>query len=298
MSGGNTGGAVLAVDIGASKVDVALVDSGGRIGERGRIPTPGDSLPAAPLETRMTDLMTEVVGRSDQRPSGIGVSCAGPMTGFNERGATHVSPLNIAQWRDHPLAERLESAFGVPTHVDNDGKALAMAEHLWGGARGVDNFIALVVSTGVGGGIFLNGSPLDGANGNAGHLGHIVVERNGADCACGGRGCLEAEASGLAIERRTGAPPSAAPISERTRCGELVGTAVASVANLLDLKLALVAGSVALGFGEVFFDAAQSTLERHAGLDFSRGARIVPAGLGADGPLLGAAAVAHYRGRS
>jgi glucokinase len=77
----------------------------------------------------------------------------------------------------------------------------------------------------------------------------------------------------------------------------LVGTAVASLANLLDLRLALVAGSVALGFGREFFDAAQAQLDRHVGLDFARGARIVPGGLGADGPLLGAAAVALYRGR-
>jgi glucokinase len=289
----DSSGWVLAVDIGASKVDVALVESDGLIGERARIPTPGDS----PLDERVVDLIGRVVDRGAARPGVIGVSCAGPMTGFSERGATHVSPLNIEAWRNYPLAELLESAFDLPTHVDNDGKALAMAEHRWGGGREESSFVAMVVSTGVGGGIILNGAPLDGNHGNAGHLGHIVVERNGVACACGGVGCVEAEASGMAIERRTGSPASQAPPAERRRCGELVGTAVASLANLLDLRLALVAGSVALGFGREFFDAAQAQLDRHVGLDFARGARIVPGGLGADGPLLGAAAVALYRGR-
>ncbi len=109
---------------------------------------------------------------------------------------------------------------------------------------------------------------------------------------CGARGCLEAEASGLSIERITGRPAALADTATRVRTGTLVGRAVADVANLLDLRLAVVGGSVALGFGDVFFEAAQAELDASARLDFSRGARIRPAGLGDDGPLLGAAAVA------
>jgi glucokinase len=137
----------------------------------------------------------------------------------------------------------------------------------------------------------LDGRLLDGAAGNAGHIGHVVVEPEGRRCACGGRGCLEAEASGTAIAAVTGQPAASAPPELRRRTGTLVGRAVASVVNLLDLRLAVVAGSVALGFGEPFFAAAQAELEARAGLEFARGARIVPAGLGASGPLVGAAAV-------
>jgi glucokinase len=128
--------------------------------------------------------------------------------------------------------------------------------------------------------------------GNAGHFGHVMVEPGGAPCACGARGCLEAEASGTGIRRATGRPAEDATADVIERTGTLVGRAVASVCNLLDLKLAVVAGSVALGFGAPFFDAAQRELDGSARLSFSRGARIVPAGLGADGPLVGAAAVA------
>jgi glucokinase len=150
----------------------------------------------------------------------------------------------------------------------------------------------MVVSTGVGGGIVLDGRLLDGAAGNAGHIGHVIVEPDGHVCACGARGCLEAEASGSAIARLTGAPAADAPAEVRERTGMLVGRAVASVANLLDLPLAVVSGSVALGYGEPFFTAAQDELDRSCRLDFSRGARIVPGALGADGPLIGAARVA------
>jgi glucokinase len=131
----------------------------------------------------------------------------------------------------------------------------------------------MVVSTGVGGGIVLDGRLLDGRLGNAGHIGHVVVEPDGRRCRCGGRGCLEAEASGLAM----------------------VGRGVASVVQLLDLDLVVVAGSVALGFGDTFFAAAQAELSARAGLEYARDATIGPAGLGSSGPLVGAAAVARLR---
>jgi glucokinase len=148
------------------------------------------------------------------------------------------------------------------------------------------------VSTGVGGGLVLDGRLLDGAAGNAGHIGHVIVEPAGRPCACGAIGCLEAEASGTAIAARTGRPAAEAPLVERLRAGRLVGRAVASVVNLLDLQLTTVAGSVALGFGRDFFDAAQDELDRRARISFAVGARIVPAGLGDEGPLVGAAALA------
>ena len=126
-----------------------------------------------------------------------------------------------------------------------------------------------------------------------GHIGHVVVEPDGRRCACGGRGCLEAEASGPSIAAVTGHPAEEATPEVRRRCGTMVGRAVASVANLLDLELAVVGGSVALGFGADFFDAAQREVDQRARLEFARGTRVVPTVLGPDGPLLGAAAVAR-----
>jgi glucokinase len=122
-----------------------------------------------------------------------------------------------------------------------------------------------------------------------------VVEPEGRACYCGGRGCLEAEASGRAIEEIIGAPPVQAGPAVVERTGTLVGRAVASAANLLDLPLAVVAGSVALGYGPLFFAAAQAEIIRRSRLEFSRDTRIVPAGLGDSAPLVGAAAVG-FRG--
>jgi glucokinase len=207
-------------------------------------------------------------------------------------GGEEVSPLNIPAWRGFPLRARLAEVTGLPVFIDNDAKALALGEGWLGAAAGERNFIAMVVSTGVGGGIVLDGRLLDGAAGNAGHIGHVIVEPGGRECACGAFGCLEAEASGLSIAAVTGAPASAASPAVIERTGRLVGQAVASIANLLDLQLAVVAGSVALGFGTPFFEAAQAEVDRSARIEFARGTRIVPAGLGADGPLVGAAAVA------
>jgi glucokinase len=225
----------------------------------------------------------DAVGENDADICGVG--CGGPM-----RGGL-VSPLNIPAWRDFPLQDRLAAHLGLEVAVDNDAKALALGEGWVGAAAGERDFIGMVVSTGIGGGIILDGRLLDGAAGNAGHIGHVIVEPDGHWCRCGARGCVEAEASGTAIRAITGHAPADAPIEMRMRAGTLVGRAIASVANLLDLRLAVVAGSVALGYGEPFFRSAQAEVDQRARLSFSAGAQVRPGGLGADGPLIGAAAV-------
>ena len=235
----------------------------------------------------ITTLAAEVRGASGADPVVCGVGTGGPMT----RGGEQVSPVNIPAWRSFPLNRRLTEATQLPTFIDNDAKALALAEGWLGAARGVDDYVAMVVSTGVGGGIVLDGRLLDGADGNAGHIGHVCVEPDGRPCGCGARGCLEAEASGTAIAAITGRPAAEAPPDVVERTGRLVGRAVATVANLLDLRLAVVAGSVALGFGEPFFDAANAEIAVRARLEFSSGCELRRGGLGADGPLVGAAAV-------
>lgn len=272
----------LAVDIGGTKLAAGQVTIDGRILDRGTVPTAGAD--AQELWQSLVALL-ESVRHGDEIVCGVG--CGGPM----QPGGVTVSPLNIPQWRGFPLRERLADHLGLPVAVDNDAKALALGEGWRGAARSERNFVAMVVSTGVGGGIVLDGRLLDGAAGNAGHIGHVVVEPGGRRCACGGQGCLEAEASGPSITAVTGRPAAEASPEVRARTGMLVGRAVASVVNLLDLRLAVVAGSVALGFGAPFFAAAQQELAARARIEFARGARIVPAGLGADGPLVGAAAV-------
>ncbi len=272
----------LAVDVGGTKVAAGLVSVAGVVERHAQVPTAGRD--AEELFATLVGVIQQV--RSGDEPV-CGVGTGGPMS----PGGEEVSPLNIPVWRRFPLRRRLAEATGLPTFVDNDAKALALGEGWVGAAAGVDDFLAMVVSTGVGGGVVSGGRLLDGASGNAGHIGHVVVRPDGNPCSCGGQGCLEAEASGTGIRRATGADPRAAGPEVVNHVGKMVGRGVASVANLLDLRLAVVAGSVALGFGAPFFAAAQAELDRRALLEFSAGARIVPAGLGAAGPLVGAGAV-------
>jgi glucokinase len=272
---------VLAVDVGGTKMAAGIVTDDGDVLARAQVPTAGD---AEAMFAALLGVIAEV-RTGDEVVCGVG--CGGPMAPRGE----HVSPLNIPAWREFPLRSRLRDALGLDVHVDNDAKALALGEGWCGAARGERDFLAMVVSTGVGGGIVLDGRLLDGAGGNAGHIGHVIVRPGGNLCGCGARGCLEAEASGTGIRAATGHAPEDGDAALVEHVGTMVGRGVASVCNLLDLRLSVVAGSIALGYGEPFFAAAQRELDACSRLSFSTGARIVPAGLGADGPIVGAAAV-------
>jgi glucokinase len=280
----------LAIDIGGSKIAVGLVTRNGELIDRTQFVVNAQDSSEELFDdlSRAVDAqLLRAVDHHGVRPSVVGVGSAGPITANVET----ISPLNIPQWRGFELRQRLETLTGLPVFGDGDAKALALAEGWLGAARGVDNFMAMVVSTGVGGGIVLNGQLLDGETGNAGHIGHVIVEPNGRRCTCGGRGCLEAEASGPAIEAITGRSPTQPTYEIMVRTGRLVGRGVASACNLLDLKLVVVGGSVALGFGATFFNAAQRTLDELCTIEFSRKARIVPTRLSDEGPLIGASAV-------
>lgn len=286
----------LAVDIGGTKMAVGLVDRRGTLIDRESVRTDRDKN-ANDLFDSLAALITRQIQRGVERHGSriavVGIGSAGPI----EPDCASISPINIPAWQRFPLREAVvdvvAQAVGtpVPVHGDLDAKAFALAEGWLGAARGVSNFIGMVVSTGIGGGIVLDGQMLDGASGNAGHIGHVIVDPDGHRCGCGARGCLEAEASGSAIQAITGRPATEPTYEIMQRTGRLVGVAVASTCNLFDLKLAVVGGSVALGFGPTFFAAAQEVLDAECQLSFSRGARIVPARLGDQGPLIGAAAV-------
>jgi glucokinase len=296
----------LAVDIGGTKLAAGLVASDGTLVARLQRPTRGNHDTRAPGEQDddggdgaerlwrdLEELVRDAAGavRAGDRLVVCGVGCGGPMS----PGGEEVSPLNISVWRSFPLRARLADATGLPTFVDNDAKALALGEGWVGAAAGARNYIAMVVSTGVGGGIVLGGRLLGGRSGNAGHVGHIVVEPDGRPCLCGSHGCLEAEASGTALGAITGGPANLAPPELVERAGMLVGRAVGTVVNLLDLPLAVVSGSVALGFGDAFFRAAQTEVDARCGLEFTHGARVVPGGLGDAGPLIGAGRLGWVR---
>lgn len=289
-------GPVLAIDIGGTKLAAALVSVEGVVLRSDRAPTPDDSV--WPALTALVDSL------QPRHVVGVGVGCGGPMSW----PAGVVSPLNIPAWRGFPLRARLRGLFpGVPVRVHNDAVCVAVAEHWRGAGQGLANVLGMVVSTGVGGGLVLGGRLLDGASGNAGHIGHVVVEPAGPRCTCGGHGCLEAVARGPALVAwaraqgwsggTTGTELAAAAadgdqlaVAAFERAGRAVGVAIASAAALCDLELVTVGGGLAQA-GELLLAPLRAVVAEHARLDFLTGLRVVPSSFGPDAGLVGAAAL-------
>lgn len=281
---------ILAVDIGGTKFEAGLMSRRGELLDRSRVEVEADVGPQSHLAA-LAGILAEQRERAESqhgvRIRCIGIGCAGPI----ERNCETVSPINIPSWRRFPLRSHLHDLTGLPVYGDLDAKALALSEGWLGAAQGVSSFCAMTVSTGVGGGLVIDGELLDGRSGNAGHIGHIIVEPGGRRCGCGARGCLEAEASGLAIEAITGRSPTEPTYDIMRRTGRLVGRAAGMICTSLDLDLVVVGGSVALGFAATFFNAAQEEIDAVARVGHGAAARISPARLGDRGALIGAGAV-------
>ncbi|MFI7636612.1 ROK family protein [Nonomuraea sp. NPDC049400] len=187
---------ILAIDVGGTKMAAGLVARDGTVTRSVRAATP-QGADAATLWKTLVDLVEPLSEVVDGGVEGVGVGCGGPMTWPDGE----VSPLNIPGWRGFPLRARLAARFpGVPVRLHNDAVCLAVAEHWKGAGRGTADMLGMVVSTGVGGGLILNGRLVNGRTGNAGHIGHVIVEPvGGPRCGCGGHGCLESVARGPAL---------------------------------------------------------------------------------------------------
>jgi glucokinase len=277
----------LAVDIGGTKLSVGVVSTTGEVLSHGRALTPQVNVWQA-----LQELITDQVTNSSVDLIACGVGCGGPMAPHGE----YVSTLHIPEWRDFPLRAKLQELVQLPVYIDGDAKALVQGEVWCGAVAGQTDVIGMVVSTGVGGGIISQGKVLDGRSGNAGHIGHVIVVPDGRLCACGSHGCLEAHASGRSIEAITGKPAAQASAQVIAETGRLVARALVSVGAAIDLRSAVIAGSVALGFGKPFFESVQSELDRSAKIGFVQGFSVCSAGLGPLSPLVGAAAVARNLG--
>ena len=300
----------LAVDIGGTKLAAGVVEPAGRVLAWAQVPTPV-GLDAEQLWRTLDALISQVLERGDVTPDalvGCGCGCGGPM----EWPAGVVSPLNIPAWRGFPLRTRLaERLGGIPVRVHNDAICLVAAEHWRGAGRGRRNVLGMVVSTGIGGGLVLDDRLVEGASGNAGHVGHVVVDpETGPDCVCGGRGCVEAIARGPALVQwaqaqgwrpdqrdatakdlaADGALGHAVATAAMSRAGRALGVAIASATCLCDLEVVSVGGGLSQA-GQLLFDPLEEALRAHARLDFARNVTVVPAALGQNAGLVGAAAL-------
>ena len=208
--------------------------------------------------------------------------------------------------RDFDIRTFVSENFGLSLSIENDVNACAVGEKKFGVCKNTDDFIWVTVSTGIGGSIFANGKLYSGHSGNAGEIGHIKVVRNGRLCGCGGKGCLEAEASGSAIAAKyfdlTGQAVSAKDIARKAKegnriatavyreAGYLIGSALSSAANLLNPEMIVLGGGVAMDLPLLeagINRALEEGLFSAANPDF----KIVKTGLGYNAALLGAAAL-------
>lgn len=299
---------VLALDIGGTKIAAGLVDPAGTLLRSVTRPTPGGT-DGERVWRVLADLIGEVLNTAPT-VGAVGIGSAGPVDTL----AGTVSPVNIAGWRGFPLRDRVAAALpGVPVQLGGDGVCMALGEHRHGAGRGARSMLGMVVSTGVGGGLVLDGAPYQGRAGNAGHVGHVVVDHlHGPVCRCGGRGCVEAIASGPALVRwalangwvppgpasadakaLAGAAAAGDPVAVRSfhRGATALAAMIASVAAVCDLDLVVIGGGVAKA-GGLLFDPLRAALSDYARLDFLAGLQVLPAELGGDAGLVGAAVLA------
>jgi glucokinase len=300
---------VLAIDVGGTKIAAGLVEPGGRLASWAQAETPR-GLEAEQLWRTLDVLCTRLLAEEHIEPpdglAGVGCGCGGPL----DWPAGLVSPLNIPAWRSFPLRERLHERFGGTVRLHNDAICMTAGEHWRGAGRGRRNMLGMVVSTGVGGGLVLDGRLINGATGNAGHIGHVVVDPSGPFCVCGGRGCLEAIARGPALAawaQGEGWRPGQSPVTAKDladdaaqghpigiaalrRAGRALGIAIASAAHLCDLEVVAIGGGLAQA-GPLLFDPLEEALRTHAGLVYARDVPVVAAALGQSAGLIGAAAL-------
>jgi glucokinase len=260
---------VLALDIGGTKLAAGVMSRAGEVRSFVRTPTRVEEGPDKVIE-RLLDLGHEALaaaGHGQADMAAIGIGCGGPLDPVTGRVQ---GPPGLPHWDDVPIVDLVSAAYARPAFLENDGTAAVLGEYRFGPWRDVAHMLYLTVSTGVGGGLILDGQVYRGAAGNGGEFGHVVIDWNGRICGCGQRGCIEAYASGSSIARRatealsTGAASSmrgldvvtAETVSSHARRGDplarhlwdettaALGRAIAVMINVVEPQLVVLGGGV------------------------------------------------------
>ena len=300
---------VVGLDIGGTKLAAVVSNKNGNILQKVRKPTESDKGPRHAVQLLLA-MVDEVIGLADlQREdiSGIGVSCGGPL---DTKTGIIYSPPNLPGWDALPLKEMIESEFHIPTIIENDANASALAEARFGGGRGYDYVLYMTMSTGIGGGIVANGEIYHGANDSAGEVGHQILLPDGPLCGCGKYGCLEALCSGPAIARRAQEAIANQPhtkilaladgeinsvksehVLQAARNGDALGMAlveetayymgwgIANLVNILNPEIVLL-GTIAVAAGDMLLEPIRRTVTEMAMQRPLEAVKIMPAELG------------------
>ncbi len=316
--------AVIGIDLGGTKIGTALTDSEGSVIAYDYRETRAEAGQEAVVE-RMLASARQVMAEAEMSPSqvaAVGVGAPGPL---NVTKGVVVAPPNLPGWDRVPLKRLIEEGLGIATFLENDANAAALGEHRFGAGRGVEHMIYVTVSTGIGGGLILDGELYHGDSGMAGEIGHITILPYGPLCGCGNRGCLEALASGTAIARQArervahgvstriadlaeGDPEriTAKLVADAAEQGDVeaqeildeamyyLGIGMANLVNLFNPQMIVIGGGLAK-IGEPLFESVRRAIERRAFRAQAQAVRIVRAALEDKVGVLGAAAVAMTR---
>jgi len=309
---------VIGIDLGGTKIGTGLVDLDGQVHVRDYQLTKAIQGRDAVIE-RMIAAARHVMDKANVRSddvSSIGVGAPGPLD--IPKGML-TDPPNLPTWRNVPLRQIVRDALGIPTYLENDANAAAIGEYLYGAGRGTRNMIYVTVSTGIGGGLILNGQIFHGVSGGAGEIGHTTILPNGPHCGCGNRGCLEALSSGTAIAREgqelvnRGVPTliaelvkdapysvSAKDVVEAMRQGDAyateiiiqamhyLGIGMANLVNLFNPEMIVIGGGLS-NLGEMLLDPVRRGIALRAFPAAAQQVRVTLAQLGDDVGIVGAA---------
>jgi glucokinase len=299
---------VVGIDLGATKVAVGLISPQNEVVARRRFPTDVASGPG-PAVARIAQAVSELAGHlpTGVRIGGLGICSPGPL---DHRAGLLIDPPNLVGWRNVPLKQMLSHELKLPVYLEHDAKAAALGEYQYGAGRGARSMVYIVVGTGVGAAIIMDGKLHRGEHNSAGEVGHITIDPAGERCSCGSIGCVETFLAGPGLARayRRALAQSSASSSEEVitgemvarlagqgdplalqvmgRAGEALGTAVASLAMILDIDLYVIGSSVAKA-GDLLLEPARRAVPRHAFSSVAAHVHIVGCALQDDGPILG-----------
>jgi glucokinase len=311
---------VIGFDMGGTKMIAAVVDASSRIVGRARERTGAEDGPEAVYERVVAAIRGALEKARKPRIKAIGIAAPGPLD--RRRGIILETP-NMGL-RKFPIADRLGREFGVPIVLENDVNAGVYGEYKAGAARGYRNAVGIFIGTGIGGGLVLDGRLYIGATGNAGEIGHMIIQTDGALCGCGQHGCVEALASRTAIAKdvaalagsgasqfvrdevgtdlkaiRSGVLAGAIAKGDRRvrgvveRAAHFVGIAMANCANLLGPEVIVLGGGLLEKIGPLFLKEAERSMREHAMESVISGVKVVLASLGDDAVPIGVATLAR-----
>lgn len=299
---------VVGIDLGATKIALGLIDANNQVVARRRVPTLVSEGPLAAVEriaASFGDLQREL-------PPGVRIGAAGICSPgpVDHQAGLIVDPPNLPGWRNVPFRQMLADRLGIPVALEHDAKAAALGEYHYGVGRGERSMVYIVVGTGVGAAIIVDGQLYRGMHNAAGEVGHITIDCDGEKGSSGICGNVESYMSGPALAHHyqrllmeSGQPPPDQPITGEliaqlaaqgdalarrviTRAGEALGIAVASLAMILDIELYVIGSSVAK-CGDLFLEPARRKVPEYCFQSVACNVRIVPVALGDDGPILG-----------